>query len=164
MNYRNDNVRRQDRLITENDAKLLLKNGEYGVLSIVDDSGNPYGVPISFAYDEKDSIYLHSALEGKKISNLKKNPNVSFTIVGMTNVLPKKFSTEYESIILECKASLNLSIEEKMKGLILLVEKYSPKDIESGKKYAENVIDETEVIKLLVLNWSGKGRKFKDGT
>ncbi|HRI48027.1 MAG TPA: pyridoxamine 5'-phosphate oxidase family protein [Ignavibacteriaceae bacterium] len=164
MNYSNESVRRQDRLLTENDAKLLLKNGEYGVLSIIDDNGNPYGVPISYAWDEKDSIYLHSALEGKKISNLKKNPNVSFTIVGMTNVLQKKFSTEYESIILECKASLNLSIEEKMKGLILLVEKYSPNDIESGKKYAENVIDETEVIKLLVLNWSGKGRKLQGGT
>lgn len=164
MNYRNENVRRQDRLLTETDAKLLLKNGEYGVLSIVDDNGNPYGVPISFSWDGEDSIYLHSALEGKKISSLQKNPKVSFTIVGMTNVLQEKFSTEYESIILECNAFLNLSIEEKMKGLILLVEKYSPDDIESGKKYAEKAIGETEVIKLLVLNWSGKGKKLQGGT
>ena len=40
MEYNNNDVRRQDRLFSEDEARELLRNGEYGVLSMVDDSGD----------------------------------------------------------------------------------------------------------------------------
>ena len=35
MRYNNDEVRRQDRLLTEEEARLLLREGEHGVLSVL---------------------------------------------------------------------------------------------------------------------------------
>ena len=47
MKYVNDRVRRQDRLMDEARALELLREGEYGVLSMVADGGG-YGVPVNF--------------------------------------------------------------------------------------------------------------------
>ncbi len=44
MNYNQTGVRRQDRLLSESDAVSLLREGEYGFLSLVDEAGNPYGI------------------------------------------------------------------------------------------------------------------------
>ena len=49
MKYVNDRVRRQDRLMDETRALELLREGEYGVLSIVADGGG-YGVPVNFVW------------------------------------------------------------------------------------------------------------------
>ena len=35
MKYNHDNVRRQDRLLAEDEARELLRTGEYGVLSMI---------------------------------------------------------------------------------------------------------------------------------
>lgn len=47
MRYSNNPIRRQDRLLDINLAVNILKNGEYGVLSMQDDNGGGYGIPIS---------------------------------------------------------------------------------------------------------------------
>ena len=50
MKYVNNRVRRQDRLMDEQRALELLRDGEYGVLSMVaDDAG--YGIPVNFVWD-----------------------------------------------------------------------------------------------------------------
>lgn len=48
MNYINETVRRQDRLMDEERALELLATSEYGVLSMVDEDGGGYGVPVNF--------------------------------------------------------------------------------------------------------------------
>lgn len=159
MQYSNAGVRRQDRLLSEEMALELLKSGEYGVLSMVDLEGKAYGLPFSFAWDSKHSIYLHCALEGKKIECLKRNHNVSFCVVGATKVIQDKFTTEYQSIVLECVASIGLDAEERMHALMHLVEKYSPDFKQKGENYAKGSFERTEIIKLEIISWSGKGKK-----
>lgn len=154
--YDNKTVRRQDRLLPEDEAKSLLEKGEYGVLSVISENGLPYGVPLSYAWDGWDVIYLHSAPEGRKISALAKSGNTSFCVVGKTKVIPEKFSTFYESIILVCKARTGLSHEEKKKALMLLVDKYSPDHPEKGARYADAAVKGTEIIRLDIVEWSGK--------
>jgi uncharacterized protein len=46
--------------------------------------------------------------------------------------------------------------KERMKALELLLDKYSPNDKETGMKYAEKSFSRTEVIRLDVVEWSGK--------
>lgn len=161
MHYTNESVRRQDRLLNEETAISILKNGEYGVLSMQAEDAGGYGMPINYAWDEKHSIYAHCAHEGRKLRCIDKCNKVSFCVVGKTNVLPSKFSTEYESIVLHCTAHRNLPTDERMKALVLLLEKYSPNDMEKGKKYAENSLAKTEIIRLDVIEWSGKSRSIK---
>ena len=162
MQYTNKDIRRQDRLLNENVAVRLLQGGEYGVLSMQAEKGGGYGLPISYVWDGEQAIYLHCALEGRKIALLKLNSEVSFCVVGNTNVIPNEFTTEYQSVVIECKASLDLQIEEKTKALRLLIEKYSPNDIEIGMKYISKSFDRTQVIKLSVGNWSGKSKLMKN--
>jgi len=158
MLYSNDSIRRQDRILEEASAVALLKSGEYGVLSMVDKDSVAYGIPINYAWNSKESIYLHCALEGQKLQNMDLNNRVSFCVVGKTNVISNQFTTEYESIILECEASRNLSKDERMNALSLILDKYSPQDKVVGMKYAEKSFARTEIIKLEIKKWTGKSK------
>lgn len=159
MIYSNKNIRRQDRLLEELPARILLETGKFGILSIYSEEEGVYGFPVNYVWDGNDAIYLHCAPEGRKLNIIKKSNQVSFCIVGKTNVLANKFTTEYESIILNGKAELNLPEKERMDALTLFINKYSPQFKEIGKNYAEKSFHRTEIIKLVISNWSGKCKK-----
>lgn len=158
MNYTNQNVRRQDRLLPENRALELLKTGEYGVLSMTSVDAGGYGIPLNFVWDGEASIYLHCAPEGKKLRSIDANNAVSFCVVGKTHVLSNQFTTEYESIVLVCHAQRNLLVEERRNALRLFLEKYSPNDLTVGDKYIDKAFDRTEIIRLDISEWSGKSK------
>lgn len=102
MKYNNADVRRRDRLLNEERALELLRESEYCVLSMIDEEGKPYGFPINHIWDGGDCIYVHCAPEGKKLRAIRAgHAEVSLCIVGRVNLLPSKFTTEYESVILE---------------------------------------------------------------
>jgi len=143
-------------LLNEEAALLLLASGEYGVLSMQAENGGGYAVPVSFAWDGVRSVYFHCAKEGRKLRCIELCNSVSFCVVGQTHVIPDKFTTEYESIILDCKAFINLPAEERMKAFELIVDKYSPADQAAGMKYAEKSFDKTEIVRLDIGSWSGK--------
>jgi hypothetical protein len=158
MNYSLLSVRRQDRLLPEARAVELLKTGEYGVLSMNCAGGGAYGIPLSYVWNGESSIYIHCAPEGRKLRCLDESSTVSFCVVGKTHVISEKFTTEYESIVLECRAQRGLPDEERMKALRLILEKYSPDDLETGQKYAAKSFHRTEIIRLDVREWSGKSK------
>jgi hypothetical protein len=150
-------MRRDDRALTTEQAAEILQRGEYGVLSTVSSDGQPYGVPVSYAYDV-NVLYFHCAVEGHKLDNLRDNPRVSFCVVGATEVLPDQFATRYESTILFGKARELIS-DEKHAGLTRLLEKYSSDFMEKGEKYINSDIDKTRVFKIEIESISGKARR-----
>ena len=163
MNYDNSRVRRQDRLLDEARARELLATAEYGVLSMVDLDGKPYCVPVNFVFD-LDCIYIHCATEGRKLDILEIKEDVSFCIVGRVNLLPSKFTTEYESVILTGEATIITDDEERMHALELLLEKYSPNDIKVGMKYAQSSFSRTEIIRIDINTFSGKCKQVTGST
>ena len=90
MNYQNDSVRRQDRLLDQPEATELLRRGEYGILCMQRPEGGGYGVPLNYVWDEADAIYIHCAPEGRKLHCLRECDRVTFCIVGKTQVLPAR--------------------------------------------------------------------------
>ena len=160
MNYDNTAVRRQDRLLTEEQAMEILQNGEYGILSIVSDTNAGYGIPLNYVI-ENNSLYFHCAPEGDKLEGLAKNNKVSFCVVGKTRVVPAKFTTAYESVLLKGTITLGLSDEEKMHALVLILDKYSPESKVPGMKYAEKSLHRTNVIRLDVETFAGKTKVVK---
>lgn len=160
MEYDNSGVRRQDRLLPEENAYRLLKEGEYGVLSMVTPEGTPYGVPVNYVWDGKDALYIHCAPEGRKLRCLRETPETSFCIVGRTHVIPNKFTTNYESIVLTCRAGLGLPEAERMDALHRIIDKYAPEFREIGEKYAEKSFHRTEIIKLTIVSFSGKSKNI----
>jgi nitroimidazol reductase NimA-like FMN-containing flavoprotein (pyridoxamine 5'-phosphate oxidase superfamily) len=142
-------------------AIKLLARGEYGVLSSVDVNSQPYGVPINYVFDGKDSIYFHCAQEGHKLDNLRSNPRVSFTIVGNHQIMDWKFSTAYESVILFGTAK-EVEGNEKYQGLKMLAQKFSPNYMHEFEKEIEKAMIPTVVIKIKILQISGKERKLEN--
>lgn len=160
MIYNNTLVRRQDRLLEEKEALALLQEGEYGVLSMVSPEGEAYGIPVNYVWDGAESIYIHCAPEGRKLRSIASIPQVSFCIVGKTQVVSNQFTTAYQSIVAKCHAHTGLSAEERMKALELLLEKYSPNDQIIGRKYAEKSFHRTEIIRLDIQEISGKCKRI----
>ena len=152
----NHTMRRSDRKLPEDDAKRILMQGEYGILSTIGEDGFPYGVPLSYAYDG-EKIYFHCAADvGHKLENLNFSNKVCFTVVGMTQVLPNKFATKYESVVVF--GTVN-PVEDKLAVLEKIREKYSPGFEIQGKRYAEASEMKVAVYELQIMELTGKARK-----
>ena len=123
---------------------------------MVDKDGTAYGVPLNYVWDGKNSIFIHCAPVGHKLEALEKNPNVSFCIVGDVKLLPGKFTTEYESVVLKGVAHIHLSPEERMEALLKLVDKLSPDFKELGAKYSKMSFHRVNIIRVDFSEYSGK--------
>ena len=151
-------MRRKDRQLTEAEARVILEAGEYGILAMTDEEGNPYGVPVSYAV-HGDAIYFHGAMEGHKTDCLLAKPQVCFTVVGKTSVCPEAFSTNYESVIVFGTASRLEDEERKERGLRLLVKKYSPDFLREGEAYLMRAARQTAVWRIQITQITGKARR-----
>ncbi len=81
-------LRRKNQQLSETEARSILKNGTYGVLSVQGDDGYPYGVPMNYVYGD-DAIYFHCAKEGHKLEGFQRSDKVSFCVVGEDEVIPE---------------------------------------------------------------------------
>ncbi len=152
-------MRRSDRQLTDEETLQLFREAEYGVLSVIDENNMPYGVPMSFALSD-NVIYFHcSAAGGRRISGIRHDPNVCFTVIGDTKLLPQKFATLYMSGIAYGKIEIVSEDTEKQKGIEAILHKYSPDYTEKGMKYIDSALDKIYVLKLEIEKITGKGRK-----
>lgn len=147
-------MRRFKQQIPEEEVDKILREATNGVLCLADDDLRPYGVPMSFIYDGKDTIYFHCALEGRKIDCIRLNPNVCFTIINKDEIHPEKFTTYFRSVIVEGKISILADRQQIIEALRLLSTKYSPgidcePEIEKG-------IDRVMILKLEIDSLTGK--------
>jgi uncharacterized protein len=153
-------MRRQDRRLTRPEAEEILAHGLYGVLAINAGDDYAYGVPFSYVYQD-NRIYLHCALEGKKLTLLRRNNKVSFGVVSGAEPLPHKYSMKYQSAMAFGKAVEVKDNQEKLAALIALVEKYyaDQDHIEKGKVKAAESLDKTLVLRIDLDHITGKVRK-----
>lgn len=151
-------VRRKDRIMENELALTVLVEGEYGFLAMANVDGGGYGVPMNYVYDGT-SIYMHCALAGHKLENLEKDNRVTFTVVENTEVLPSKFSTRYQSVMVSALAHLDVTDEEKWALMRLVVKKYSPDFVEPGDKYIQALFAKTRIIRLEILGMQAKTRR-----
>jgi nitroimidazol reductase NimA-like FMN-containing flavoprotein (pyridoxamine 5'-phosphate oxidase superfamily) len=121
-------MRRKEKEITEKVIKEeILRQTEVGRLGLAID-GAPYIVPLNFCY-VKDKIYLHSHKDGKKMQEIRKNPYVCFEVDEgeiITGEKPCDYSWMYTSVIAYGKATIVEDEAERLKGLRLISNKYSP--------------------------------------
>lgn len=150
-------MRRSQREIFGEDIIKILQFGEYGVLATISENGYPYATPISYAY-VNNKVYLHCAVEGNKLDNIRNNNKVSFNVVGKTKVLPEQFSTEYESAIIFGQA-FEVNGEEKKEALMAIADKYSPDFKNEGLAYIDRAINKTCVVKIEIDKITGKARR-----
>ena len=150
-------MRNSERLISTEEAMVILRKGEYGILSMCTPDNSAYGIPISYALVNK-VLYFHCAAEGDKLDFLRSNNKVSFCVVCNTKVLPAKFATLYESAIAFGTTS-EIDGEEKRDALMHIIEKYSSDHIQKGIELINKQIEKVNIIKLSIESVSGKARK-----
>lgn len=161
MEYIQTYIRRQDRLLDEKRATELLRTAEYGVLSVTDTGGKPYGIPLNYVWDSDSSLYFHCAPEGRKLRALSAGAEASFCVVGQVQLLPGQFTTRYESLVLEGCASVVTDDAERRHALRLLLGKLSPDHTEVGMEHAEKSFHRVAIIRMDIARWSGKSKKVR---
>ena len=102
-----DAGRRTSTVLSKEEIDEFLRNGFWGVLATSVD-GEPYGVPIIYAYDEDGTFYIANG-PGKKIQNMEANPNVTLTIVELED-----YGRRWKSVIVYGKAEILTELGEKM--------------------------------------------------
>lgn len=147
-------MRRKEKQLTKNEARNILKNGEYGIFSTIGQDNYPYGVPINYVY-YNDKIYLHCAKEGHKIDNIAYNNKVSFTVVGEYELQPKDFTSHYKSVVIFGKANFAKK-DIKREALQQFILKYSPDFKSEGFEYIERALEKTKVIEINIDDIKGK--------
>lgn len=152
-------MRRTDRLLEQSEARKILDNGEYGILATVADDGQPYGVPLSYVVKD-DCIYYHCTnAGGSKHDNILSNKDVCFTVVGNTQVLPEKFGTLYESVIVFGEAGIVDDEEERQAAFKEFLVKYCSDYLIEGEKYIASAGPKAIIVKITVKSLTGKARK-----
>ncbi len=147
-------MRRIRQLLPQEDAIKILREMSNGVLSLVDTDGEPYGVPISYAFDGDSRIYFHSAVTGHKISCIEAEPRCSFCVIAEDKIVPEKFTTYFKSVIVKGHIHIVTDPEETIKGLRLLCEKYSP-GIDADDEIAQ-CLNRVKVLRLDIAGMTGK--------
>jgi nitroimidazol reductase NimA-like FMN-containing flavoprotein (pyridoxamine 5'-phosphate oxidase superfamily) len=116
----------------------------------------PYVVPMNFAYRE-NAIYLHAALEGKKLDILRENLLVCFEIDLDIGIVPSQSScewgTKYYSIIGWGDATFIEDAEGKAEALDLIMEKYAGR---AGFSFPDDSLGKVIVIKIRITGMTGK--------
>lgn len=98
-------MHRKGRQLSLEDAWSLLRQGTYGVLSVVGDEGWPYAVPMHYTVMD-GQLYLHCAKTGYKLDAIARDDRVCFTVVAREELVPAHATALYESVVVLGRASL----------------------------------------------------------
>lgn len=142
-------LRRQDRKLSEEDITTVLEYGKYGVLSLMEEHGYPYGVPMHYTMIE-DTIYFHcSSQGGHKIDVIKSNSKACFTVIETEDGVKSKSVIAFGELI---------QVDDKRQMVLEgMVEKFVPEM--AWQQAKANILDALQGIfafKLKVDYLSGK--------
>lgn len=174
-------MRRRDREMSREFGIEVIDKSSYGVVSMIDEDNEPYGIPLSIVRDG-DNLYFHSALDGKKVKIFEKNPTVSVVFVGEIKIpenfskeelaemakdkskegalISKVFTTEYESAIVKGKLKLVEYEEEKLKSIRLICEKYTPTKMDYFNLAIESGLQIFNMYKIEIETITAKRKKY----
>lgn len=136
-----------------------LAEAAVGRLATVDENGFPVVKPLNFVYSGS-KIFFHSAPEGEKLDDIRRNNRVGFEIDKVFAITPPvshgcQTHCFYQSIVIRGRARiLSADADRHLKehALRLLVEKHAPAFAQTPLKQ----IDETEVIEITIESITGK--------
>lgn len=147
-------MRRKEKQLPMEETLEILQKGDHGILATLGPDGQPYAVPLNYAY-HNGTIYFHCATAGHKVDNITAHPKVSFCVVGDTKVVPKKFSTCFHSAIVFGTAK-EVFDEEKETGFLALLNRFCKAHMTAGKKYMANDWGKTKVYGIKIEHMTGK--------
>ncbi len=147
--------RNEKEIIDRSEIDAIINASQVCRVAMAKDN-QPYLVPLSFGYDGRD-IYLHTAVEGKKIDYFESNNRVCIEFERSIQLKPDekkacKWSMYYESVIGDGTILELTALEDKQYGLNQIMRHYSGKDWNFDFK----MVAKTRLWKITVASLSGK--------
>lgn len=174
-------MRRKDREMNREFGIEVIDKAKYGVLSMVTEDNEPYGLPLSIVRDG-ENLYFHSAMDGKKVRIFTNNPDVSVVFVGETRIpenctkeeldeiakdetkasllISKVFTTEYESAIVRGKVKPVEDEQEKIKAMKLICKKYTPAKMDYFDMAIKAGLKRAKVYRIEIEELKAKRKKY----
>lgn len=109
-------MRRTKQEIALEECEEVLRQGSYGVLSLATKQGEPYGVPVNYAYAD-GKIIIHGAKKGLRNELADENRRASFCVVDQSDVVQEELATTYRSVIVQGKIAI-VEDREEMRDLL----------------------------------------------
>ena len=156
--YKMREMRRKERQITEEEAWAVVDKCEYAFLAMTAEDGTPYGLPVTIVREGRN-IYFHSALEGRKVECLRRQPRVCLTCVGDTAIQQDRFTTLYESAVAFGTAAEVTENAEKVEVLRLLCLRHTPDNMADFDRAVNASLAWTRIWKIAVEELTGKAKR-----
>ena len=125
----------------------------------------PYVVPMNYGYrmeDGKLTLYLHSAVKGKKLDMIRANPKVFFSMdcdrMPFEGRVPCQYGLVYSSIMGRGTAAIVEDVEEKKQAMSILMKTQTGKDF----TFNERLVSIVTVIRIDVQEYTAKHRPLPE--
>ena len=125
----------------------------------------PYVVPMNYGYtmeDGKLTLYLHSAVRGKKLDMIRANPRVFFSMdcdrMPFEGRVPCQYGMVYSSIMGRGTATLVEDVEDKKQAMTILMKTQTGKDF----SFNDRLVSIVTVIRIDVSEYTAKHRPLPE--
>lgn len=148
-------MRRKEKEITDrSEIESIIGRAMVCRLALADQN-RPYVVPLCFGYKD-NSLFFHSAVEGKKIDILKKNNMVSFEFDVDYEIIKAdkacSWGLTYKSVIGFGRALFIEEFDSKCRALDIIMQHYGGESFE----FPAEKVNNTLIIKVEIEHMTGK--------
>ena len=157
-------TKREFRITDENQIRHILDTAKVLHLGLAVEN-EPYVVPMNYGYAMEDGklvLYLHSAVQGKKLDMMRENPRVFFELdcdlSPFEGEKPCQYGLVYSSVMGRGTASIVEDTAEKIKAMALLMKTQTQKDFE----FNDRLVSIVAVIRIDVEEYTAKHRPLPE--
>lgn len=127
--------------------------------------GEPYVVPMNYGFtleEGKLTLYVHSAVKGKKLDMIQANPKVYFSIdtdrIPFEGKVPCQYGLSYRAVSGWGKAAIVEDVEEKKQAMTTLMKTQTGKDF----SFEDRLVSIVAVIRIDVAEFTAKHRPIPE--
>ena len=154
-------ITKREREVTDPGEILEILNKSMVLHLAMVDGDEPYLVPMNYGYtmeDGKLTLYVHGAVKGRKTDVLQVNPKVFFSmecdVQPFEGPVACRYGTTYASLMGAGKAEILEDVEEKKRGLSILMKTQTGKDF----TFDDRMVSIVSVIRIPVDYYTAKKR------
>ena len=149
-------------------ALEVFDKAPYITVSMTDEDGNPYGLPLSLVRTDEKTFWFHCATEGKKLDVLKANPRVFLSAVTKCRPLrgPKdgSFTLEFQSATAVGIAEIIEDENAKKEVLRAICQRFLPQQMDGFEQAAARSLHRTAIVRITLLEPPvGKRKQYDMG-
>ena len=157
-------TKRERQVTNPQQIKEILDTAQVVHLGLCVDN-EPYVVPMNYGYtmeEGKLTLYLHSAVRGKKLDMIRTNPKVFFEMdcdrKPFEGNLPCQYGLSYSSLMGRGTAAIVEDVEEKKKAMSILMKTQTDKDF----SFEDRLVSIVTVIRIDAAEYTAKHRPLPE--